>query len=91
MNTLELVTALEEGKLLEKDYALAFGKEMGYYEEGDDVQYLSLEFFPNGSKYYNSSGWGSYNATESNLIELFKHPEYWRISKFKVEDRPWNL
>lgn len=90
MTTIELIIALEEGKLLEKDYARVYGPDMGYYEKGENVQYLFKDDYK-GQKFYNCSGWGSYQSTDTSLLELIKHPEYWVISKYSVEDRPWNL
>lgn len=93
MKSSQLIAALEEGKLLEKDYKIAYPDEYQFYEEGDHVQYLFLYTAPEaiGINYYEAKGWGSYGNVEDRIAEIARVPCRWRVSKHSVDDRPWSI
>jgi len=81
----ELFKALEEGKLLVKDYHSMYPLQ---YEKDECKQY----FFHHILDGFVLQGWGShYTVTKRTdvLIEIATYPERWTISEYEVKDQPW--
>lgn len=76
-----LISALENGLTLQKDYAVAFPENYSYTEKGDCIETLWMEV-NNGNRYFYRHGWGSALGKTSDVImEVLTNPERWTIVK----------
>ena len=84
-----LFYALENGKILEKDFALAYPENYHKLDVGEFVQYV---IFNKEHGYLEKKGWSSAYGTEEGVaFNILRHPEQWRVSEYSIEDRPWSV
>lgn len=85
---LELLKALDQGKLLEyQEYKGNTTYDTIKIEECTTYFYMSINGF------LEVKGWGSYfhlSNPGQMLTKIFLDPSKWSISKFKINDYPWN-
>ena len=78
MTAAELINALEEGRIITKDYAIAYPDKYEYTKPGECV---AEYFMDRQSRTIEKRGWGSaYGNSEKYLADMFKNPNHFQLT-----------
>lgn len=93
MTGLELLAELENGKILFKDFKVAYPKQYEFHGFGDNCMYINMTKFADGI-IIESHGWRSAGQTKKDLFwDVFRNPTHWQVSDhdINVTPYPWSM